>query len=271
MIDFNPLVSILINNYNKEKFCEKAVNSVLNQNYKKIEIIFFDDGSSDSSVKKINKIKQKNKNKIRITINSNRGKNFSYNQLNSIKRSLNMCKGKFVCILDSDDFFQKKKIKKIVKFFEENRSSDIVLDLPIIYYGSSKKPKLKNDYFYRKNKWPKFPPTSCLSFRKQSLINSINKISFKNYPELWFDFRITTFYALKKKQFNLIDENLTFYRQNSNNFEKRYKKFFNKEWWNRRYQAFQFLKKLDYNKFNKNIFTIDYFITTFLNKVFIIK
>ena len=112
MIDFNPLVSILINNYNKEKFCEKAVNSVLNQNYKKIEIIFFDDGSSDSSVKKINKIKQKNKNKIRITINSNRGKNFSYNQLNSIKRSLNMCKGKFVCILDSDDFFQKKKNKK---------------------------------------------------------------------------------------------------------------------------------------------------------------
>ena len=43
----NPLVSVLINNYNKDNFCEKAVKSVLNQNYKKIEIIFYEDCSPD--------------------------------------------------------------------------------------------------------------------------------------------------------------------------------------------------------------------------------
>ena len=48
-----PLVSVLINNYNKEKYCSRAVRSIINQTYKNIEIIFFDDGSSDNSVKNI--------------------------------------------------------------------------------------------------------------------------------------------------------------------------------------------------------------------------
>ena len=271
MSNSGPLVSILINNYNKEKFCVKAVSSVLKQNYKKIEIIFFDDGSTDSSVKRINKIRKTNKNKIKIIINKTRENIFSINQLNAIKKSLKACKGKFVCILDSDDFFEKDKIKKIVKFFKENRSSEIVFDLPTIFYNSSKKQKIENEYFYRENKWPKFPPTSCLSFKKDSLIKSIKKISFEDYSELWFDFRIATFYALKKRQFNLINENLTFYRQNSNNYENKYQKFLNREWWGRRYQAFQFLKKIDYKKFNNNIFTFDYLTTLFFNKIFMIK
>ena len=271
MSNSNPLVSILINNYNKEKFCEKAVISVLKQNYKKTEIIFFDDGSTDSSVKKISKIKKTNQNKIKIIINKSRENVFSFNQINAIKKSLKACKGKIVCILDSDDFFKRNKIKKLVNFFKKNKSSNIVFDLPIIFYNSSNKEKIKNIYLYRDNKWPKFPPTSCLSFRKKSLIKSINKISYKDYSELWFDFRITTFYALKKKQFNLINENLTFYRQNSNNYEKKYQKFLNTEWWGRRYQAFQFLKKLDQKKFKNSVFTFDYLITFFFNKIFMTK
>ena len=51
-----PLVSVLINNYNKEKFCFKAVKSVLKQSYHKVEIIFFDDFSEDQSLSKIKKI-----------------------------------------------------------------------------------------------------------------------------------------------------------------------------------------------------------------------
>ena len=63
---FKPLVSILINNYNKEKYCLRAIKSILNQNYKNIEIIFFDDCSSDNSLINIKKICRKNSKKIRI-------------------------------------------------------------------------------------------------------------------------------------------------------------------------------------------------------------
>ena len=59
MIKKEPLVSILINNFNKENFCEKAVKSAINQNYNKLEVIFYDDNSSDQSLKRIVTLKKK--------------------------------------------------------------------------------------------------------------------------------------------------------------------------------------------------------------------
>ena len=270
MSNSDPLVSILINNYNKDKFCEKAVKSALNQEYKKTEIIFYDDGSTDTSVKRIKKIKQ-NQKKIKILENKKRGKVFSTNQLNGIKNSLKACRGKYICILDSDDFFKKNKVKQVVNFFKQNKSCEFVFDLPIISYNSSNVKRLKNQYFNRNSKWPKFPPTSCLSFKKNSLKKNLRNINYKNLNELWFDFRISTFYALKMNQFNFINENLTFYRQNSENYEKRYKKFLNREWWSRRYQAFIFLRKLSKKKYYKNILTLDYLLTFIINKIFFIN
>ena len=55
----NPLVSLIITNYNKSNFIIKAINSCLNQKYRNIEIIFFDDKSSDNSLKKIREFKKK--------------------------------------------------------------------------------------------------------------------------------------------------------------------------------------------------------------------
>ena len=44
-----PLVTIIITNFNKSVFILKAIDSCLNQKYKEVEIIFFDDKSSDNS------------------------------------------------------------------------------------------------------------------------------------------------------------------------------------------------------------------------------
>ena len=52
-----PLASILVTNYNKEKFLKKTINSCLKQNYKNKEIIFFDDKSNDNSLKIVQKYK----------------------------------------------------------------------------------------------------------------------------------------------------------------------------------------------------------------------
>ena len=55
----NTKASVLIANYNNEKYIEECLNSILNQTYKNIEIIVIDDDSSDNSSKIINKFKDK--------------------------------------------------------------------------------------------------------------------------------------------------------------------------------------------------------------------
>ena len=109
----NPLVSVLINNYNKENFCLKAVKSIIEQEYKNVEVVFYDDNSSDHSLNKIKEFKKKLKiKKLKIIENKFRQNIFSYNQIEGIRKSLSKSKGEIICILDSDDFFKKNKIKK---------------------------------------------------------------------------------------------------------------------------------------------------------------
>ena len=71
-----PLVSIIITNYNKSNFLLESVKSCLKQSYKKNEIIFFDDKSSDNSLEKIKNFKIKNKYNFRIISNSKKKKRF---------------------------------------------------------------------------------------------------------------------------------------------------------------------------------------------------
>ena len=163
-----PLVSVLINNFNKENFCEKAVKSALDQDYSKTEVIFYDDNSSDLSLNKIDFLKKKKKyKKLKVIRNKNRGIISSYNQIKGIIRSLKKSKGQIICLLDSDDWFKKNKIKEVVNFFNNHKNQDILFDKPILFFESGETKKIGVHYQSRNNKWPKFPPTSCISFRKK--------------------------------------------------------------------------------------------------------
>ena len=58
------LVSILVNNYNNEKYIKNCINSCLDQTYKNIEVIIYDDNSSDRSISIIDKFKDRRIKKI---------------------------------------------------------------------------------------------------------------------------------------------------------------------------------------------------------------
>ena len=49
----SPLISIIMNCYNGEKYLQEALDSVINQTYKNWELIFWDNNSSDNSKKTI--------------------------------------------------------------------------------------------------------------------------------------------------------------------------------------------------------------------------
>lgn len=265
----NPLVSVLINNYNKENFCLKAVKSIIEQEYKNVEVVFYDDNSSDHSLNKIKEFKKKLRiKKLKIIENKFRQNIFSYNQIEGIRKSLSKSKGEIICILDSDDFFKKNKIKKVVDQFRKNKYFEILFDTPIYYYNKKNHKKINEKYKLRVNKWPSFPPTSCISFRRKSLFSAIKKINIKKNEELWFDFRIATYFAIKKNQFNLINDTLTYYRQDDFSFDKNYQKYINKKWWKRREEAFNFLFYLKRDLYNKNMLTLDFLVTKIINKIY---
>lgn len=248
-----PLVSILIASYNKEKFVNRCIESCLRQSYKNIEIIFVDDNSSDSSYSKAKKFK-----KIKIFKKSNKTEKRKFNtyfQIETYLYAYKKSKGDFISFLDSDDFFKKKKIEKIIDFFSKNKDDQIVLDKPIIFYSKNNF-FLHNDYFNdkRKKKWPKFPPQSCISIRRNFLKIIINEIKKKKFPLLTFDFRLAVLSHLVYNNFSIIDEHLTYYFQDRQGESLGKFQKFSANWWLRRYQAFEYLDYLSKKyKIKKNI------------------
>lgn len=104
-----PLVTVLINNYNYEKFISQAIDSVLNQDYKNIEIIVVDDGSTDNSRVIISGYRER----IKIIFKKNGGQASAFNS--GFEKST----GDIVCFLDADDTFILNKISTIVNIFKK--------------------------------------------------------------------------------------------------------------------------------------------------------
>lgn len=113
----NPLVSVVIPTYNRAYCIMRAIESIINQSYKNIEIIIVDNNSTDETETIINQIKSDIKilfYKIKNNGIIAKSRNFGIN------KSL----GKYIAFLDSDDWWSKKKIEYSVKYLEEG--SDLV-------------------------------------------------------------------------------------------------------------------------------------------------
>ena len=216
------LVSILIINYNNAKYLKRAIQSCLQQTYNNVEILIFDDKSKDNSASVLRKF-SKNK-KIKIYFNLRTKKNIAaFDARNGYYYLFNKSKGDLICLLDSDDFFHKDKIIKIIKFFMNNKSYDFVQNLPVILDN-----KKKN---YKKN---------------------TNK-----FLTVWLGFRLGIFSYFQDKSFSTINKNLTYYR--SYGESKKYP-IFGINWFARRLDSFMYLHKITNNKIS-NKFNIDYLIT----------
>ena len=264
-----PLVSILVASYNKEKYVKRCIKSCKSQTYNNIEVIFYDDGSKDNSYEIAKKIKG-----IKVFKNRNRknlGKFNTYYQINNYNKAFLKSKGKYILLLDSDDFFKKNKVKEIVNYFSKNKNCNIVFDLPIYYYSKNKQIYLKN-IIKNKNKkdiWPSFPIAgSCISFHRKFYKKYSNIINAKKFSMLTLDFRLAAISNSILNDFRLLDKNLTFYFQDKkgesySNFMK-----YRKNWWLRRKQAHDFMRKI--NKKSKISLRTksDYLVTNLLKKIY---
>jgi glycosyltransferase involved in cell wall biosynthesis len=104
---FNPLVSVLINNFNYVDFLSEAIESALSQTYPAIEIIVVDDGSTDGSKQVIANYADR----VRIVLKENGGQGSAFNAGVAASR------GAILCFLDADDFFYPHKVASVVDAF----------------------------------------------------------------------------------------------------------------------------------------------------------
>lgn len=103
-MNYQPLCSIIINNYNYDRFLAEAIDSALNQTYPHTEVIVVDDGSTDNS----RQIIARYENRI-IPILQPNGK-----QAAAFNSGFVKSKGDIIIFLDSDDYLFPQAVIKIV-------------------------------------------------------------------------------------------------------------------------------------------------------------
>ena len=122
-------ISIITTTLNSEKNLDKCIRSVINQTYKNIEYLIIDGCSSDKTLQIIKKYKKK----INFILSEkDRG------IWDAMNKGLRHASGDIVCFLNSDDFFYKKSIETVVRYFETQ-------DIDFLF-GSVKKYKLMYGY-----------------------------------------------------------------------------------------------------------------------------
>ena len=227
----NPYFSIIIPTYNRKRFLNKSISSVLNQSFNNFELIIIDDASTDDTKSTIEAF-----NDPRIIYSRN-----ATNQERCISRNngIKLSKGKYLCFLDSDDWYKENHLlnfhREIEKRFEPkailfsgalNYTSEELTERPqAVYDGTDKYGYLLINTFGL--------PFSCVHYE---VFND-----FQLDPEIMvcedldFFLRSCTKYKIiqinsKEYVYNLHDETFTLGAPNKIELEyKNYKKIFSKE------------------------------------------
>jgi len=113
-----PLISVVMPTYNCAKFICEAVDSVLKQTYKKIELIIVDDGSTDSTHDVLKQYFSDNR-LTYIAINNS-------GSSNARNVGINLAKGDYICFLDSDDIWPIDKVEYQINMLAGRDSTAIV-------------------------------------------------------------------------------------------------------------------------------------------------
>ena len=256
-----PLVSVIMNCYNGERYLKNSIQSVLNQDYKNWELIFWDNKSQDGSKKIFNGFKDKR-------LKYYHAKKFT-NLYAARNLAIKKAKGDILTFLDVDDLWLSEKLSKQVFFFEKNKKAELVYSN---YFN------LKN-FFGFQSESIQFKKNLPFGFITDKLLKSycigwltvaikkkaMHKISFNEKLDMVSDFDFIINFSLNNKIFS-IQQALAKYRQHPNQLTR--KKFF--------LQAEQYLKWYQiaqtYIKF-KEIKNISKFIDRifFLEKIIQIK
>lgn len=133
--------SIIIPVYNAEKYLERLINSIEKQTFKEYEVIIVNDGSTDNSLKILQKYEEKYEN-IKVINKKNEGPG------KARKIGFKNANNELVFFIDSDDYLQNDKVlDRINEIYENNKFDVLFFDFISI---RKDKPKVKNLFINKK-------------------------------------------------------------------------------------------------------------------------
>lgn len=112
-----PKISIVMPSYNKVKFIERSILSILNQDYPNTELIIIDGGSDDGTIDIIKKYDHK----ISYWVSEK-----DQGQSDALNKGFNHCSGEIYGWLNSDDLYLPNAFKNAMSVFEKNLKKKIV-------------------------------------------------------------------------------------------------------------------------------------------------
>ena len=259
--------SILINTHNQEKYLNRAIMSCLNQDFKDYEIIVCDTSDKKNPIK-INKLAFKKKFKYFHLMS--KYKQPEQNQMSKILFGLKKSKGDFICLMDGDDFFNKKKLFKLNELTRKkniffNQDNPALIKNNSIISKKIKKKLYKNNFLFNVliNDWPQIYGTSSILIKRKILEKFFKTSKPFRWKYLAIDAQLAIFCKINFKIKNYF-ENITKKNIHVKSLGNEYLNILNKNFWLRRsmqHKYCAFIKK-------ENKINIDFIFTNIISYFF---
>ena len=212
-----PLISIIVNCFNGQRYLNECLTSILSQSYKNYEVIFWDNKSTDKS-----KL-------IFLEIKDDRFKYFSDNEHVTLygarNKALNVSNGKYITFLDVDDIWYPDKLEKQVRIMEKN--SEIGFCYSGFKFLTEHNKKL-NSAYNNENLKSGYICTHLLKNYKVGILTLMANKSIVNKNKIKFDERFTIMgdldFVLRLSKISIgipIKSDLAIYRCHLENLSKK--------------------------------------------------
>lgn len=220
MSQSEPLVSILIPCFNAELYLHEAIDSIINQTYKNLEILLIDDGSSDSTAHIIKEFASKDSRICFIANDRNLG------LIRTLNLGIERASGAFIARMDADDISELSRIEKIIENFNLNPELDIV---SAGYYYLSEDGKRKRVIYPKAIHSPALTFISffsipvvhaCIVSRSNVIKNNLFDVSYMHSE----DYELFSRLLFMGYKFYNINEPLYYVRQNRGSVSYKYEK-----------------------------------------------
>lgn len=185
----SPIISIIVPNYNHERFLTQRLDSIFNQTFQDFEVVLLDDASTDSSLDILQNYANHEKVSYLIVNEKNSGSPFK-----QWKKGIELAKGEFIWIAESDDWAEHGFLESCLSVFSEHNYLNMVFCKSVIEDEIDNKSRHITDWFdiYAQGNYLSYSRELDAEFIKKhfhqfNCISNASAVLFRNDKKIFHD------------------------------------------------------------------------------------